>query len=137
MKINFKEVKKSKGCKSCGTKHSTMPSVPLDRSPLCGSKKCEIEEEHECEDYNEEVYDASQIRYRTDCFDTSKMKFFGIEKGARLDYILEELYTKIKDIEYVSTPRVPNKPNLNSYQAIIADLYGMLEQQNEEIKILK
>lgn len=110
------------------------PSYPANNRALCGDD-CEIEEEEEI--CNEETFDASQIRYGLDCGSVSKLRSVGIEKGSRLDYILEDLYTKVKNIEYVETPKVPNKPLLTTFQAIISDLYGLIENQKIEIQKLK
>lgn len=133
-KFHIHEHKHHKGCKRCG---QYTPSYDAVKSPLCGScekKSCFEEEEEICE---EEVFDMSQIRYRLDCFDNSKLRNFGIEKGARLDYVIEKLWKKMEDLEYVHTPRVPNKPRLDTFQAIVVDLYSIIEKQSQEIDKLK
>ena len=135
VKIKYKDSKRNKGCTSCGPSHTVMPMVPLSKHPLCGEEKsCFKEEPEECD---EEVFDWSQLRYRMDCYDNNKLSNTGIEKGTRLDYFLEDLNKKIRNIDYIETPKVPGKPRLNTYQAIIADIYGVIEKQQEEIDKLK
>ena len=71
------------------------------------------------------------------CYDNNKLSNTGKKKGTRLDYFLEDLNKKIRNIDYIETPKVPGKPRLNTYQAIIADIYGVIEKQQEEIDKLK
>ena len=54
-----------------------------------------------------------------------------------LDFILQDIYYKLNDIEYVQVPKVPGKPIINSFQAIVADLYQLIKLQKEEIESLK
>lgn len=133
MKKFFKESFniENKGCRQIRQHY---PSYPSQNGP-CPKDECCIEDEKEmCE---EETFDASQIRYRISCGDTSKLRNIGIEKGARLDFILEQLWEKVEDIGFVETPRVPNKPLINTFQAVISDLYNVLERQQKEINELK
>lgn len=121
--------------KSCRTSLNPYKTYEPVESPLCGTKEsCIPKEEHICE---EEVFDMSQIRYRTGCQDTSRLKNHGIPDGARLDYVIEDVYSKLKNIEYVDNPVVPGKPHINSFQGVISDLYDIIKKQQEEIELLK
>lgn len=102
--------------------------------PLCPPEPTCQKEELICE---EEVFDMSQIRAYLDCYNDTKLRNNGMQKGERLDFVLERIFKKLRNIDEAKSPRVPNKPNINSFQGVINDLYSVIEQQSKEIELLK
>lgn len=132
MKIKIKTKKEKPSCVPCNTRKPAYQSPPI--RTLCDtSDKCNFEEEEECV---LETFDMSQVRYRIDCDDVTRYPNKGIERGARLDYVLEDIYNKLQNIDYIENPKVPGNPLITSFQGIISDLYHKIETQGKEIEQL-
>lgn len=116
------------------------PETPSDRSERCWKQpdSCSFTEQEHNQPYcDTQPIDMSFIRYNIATCDNPKKKPTGIERGTRLDIIIEDFKQAVDNYEFFQSPVVPGKPQIKTMQAVIMDLYHELALAKEEIENLK